>query len=179
MRNFGRGRNGQAIEIPERSVIVLFAFTLLHLLLSPSSHNAEKANSIFLRAFSGRCCRSSFPRLKFPNNNSPKKVFPKVQINGKGSYIYKKGRKPKPEFSVLSIIEESRRLTNIMPRVGSAISVTDEVIKMILFPIVNEACRVLDDGVIRASNLYVASLLGMSFPSCRFWSCKASLELDI
>ncbi|KAL6534994.1 hypothetical protein OROHE_013048 [Orobanche hederae] len=161
MRNFGRGRNGQAIEIPERSVIVLFAFTLLHLL--HITH--EKANSIFLRAFSGRRCRSSFPRLKFPNNNSPKKVFPK--INGKGSYIYKKGRKPKPEFSVLSIIEESRRLTNIMPR-GKAISVTDEeVIKMILFPVVNEACRVLDDGVIEASNLYVASLLGMSFPSRR------------
>ncbi|KAL6529979.1 hypothetical protein OROMI_028624 [Orobanche minor] len=52
---------------------------------------------------------------------------------------------------------------------SAPIFVTDEeVIKMILFSVVNEACRVLDDGVvILASNLDVASLLGMSFPSCR------------
>lgn len=35
--------------------------------------------------------------------------------NGKGFYIYEKGGKPKPDPSVLPIIEESRRLTNIMP----------------------------------------------------------------
>lgn len=34
--------------------------------------------------------------------------------NGKGFYIYRKGLKPKPDSSVLPIIEESRRLTNIM-----------------------------------------------------------------
>lgn len=35
--------------------------------------------------------------------------------NGKGYYIYEKGSKPKPDLSVLPIIEESRRVTNIMP----------------------------------------------------------------
>jgi enoyl-CoA hydratase/3-hydroxyacyl-CoA dehydrogenase len=40
---------------------------------------------------------------------------------------------------------------------------------MILFPIVNEACRVLEEGVvIRASDLDIASVLGMSFPSYRY-----------
>lgn len=49
------------------------------------------------------------------------------------------------------------------------ISVTDqEIVEMILFPVVNEACRVLDEGiVVRASDLDVASVLGMSFPSYR------------
>lgn len=49
------------------------------------------------------------------------------------------------------------------------ISITDEeVVEMILFPVVNEACRVLDDGVVvRASDLDTASILGMSFPSYR------------
>ena len=49
------------------------------------------------------------------------------------------------------------------------ISVTDEeIIQMILFPVVNEACRVLDEGVVvRASDLDTASILGMSFPSYR------------
>ncbi|KAH6778997.1 Enoyl-CoA hydratase/isomerase family [Perilla frutescens var. hirtella] len=94
--------------------------------------------------------------------------------NGKGYYIYEKESKPGPDSSVLPIIEESRRLTNIMPD-GKPISVTDEeIIKMVLFPVVNEACRILDDGiVIRASDLDVASVLGMRFPSYRggivFW----------
>ena len=49
------------------------------------------------------------------------------------------------------------------------ISVSDqEILEMILFPVVNEACRVLDEGVVvRASDLDVASVLGMSFPSYR------------
>lgn len=49
------------------------------------------------------------------------------------------------------------------------ITITDkEVVEMILFPVVNEACRVLDEGfVVRASDLDVASVLGMSFPSYR------------
>ena len=35
--------------------------------------------------------------------------------NGKGYYIYEKAGKPKPDPSILPIIEESRRLCNIMP----------------------------------------------------------------
>ncbi|URE19981.1 Peroxisomal fatty acid beta-oxidation multifunctional [Musa troglodytarum] len=35
--------------------------------------------------------------------------------NGKGYYIYEKGQKPKPDPSVEAIIEESRRLSNVMP----------------------------------------------------------------
>ncbi|KAF3621354.1 Peroxisomal fatty acid beta-oxidation multifunctional protein AIM1, partial [Capsicum annuum] len=100
---------------------------------------------------------------------------PSSKNNGKGYYIYEKGRKPRPDFTVLPIIEESRRLTNIMPG-GKPIFVTDqEIVEMILFPVVNEACRVLDEGiVVRASDLDVASVLVMSFPSYRggivFWA---------
>lgn len=35
--------------------------------------------------------------------------------NGKGYYIYEKGSQPKPDPAVLPIIEQSRRMTNIMP----------------------------------------------------------------
>lgn len=43
-----------------------------------------------------------------------------------------------------------------------------EIVEMVLFPVVNEACRVLDEGVvIRASDLDVSSIVGMSFPSYR------------
>lgn len=73
------------------------------------------------------------------------------------------------------MVEESRRLSNVMPN-GKPISITDqEIVEMILFPVVNEACRVLEEGiVIRASDLDIASVLGMSFPSYRggivFWA---------
>lgn len=44
-----------------------------------------------------------------------------------------------------------------------------ELLEMVLFPVVNEACRVLDEGVVvRSSDLDVASILGMSFPSYRY-----------
>nr|XP_043623548.1 peroxisomal fatty acid beta-oxidation multifunctional protein AIM1-like [Erigeron canadensis] len=94
--------------------------------------------------------------------------------NGKGYYIYEKGSKPKPDPQVLSVIEESKRQVNLIPG-GKSINITDqEVVEMVLFPVVNEACRVLEEGVVvRASDLDVASVLGMSFPSYRggivFW----------
>ncbi|GKA45497.1 peroxisomal fatty acid beta-oxidation multifunctional protein AIM1 [Tanacetum coccineum] len=67
--------------------------------------------------------------------------------NGKGYYIYEKGCKPKPDPSVLPIIEESRKLANLMPH-GKPISVTDqEIVEMVLFAVVNEACRVLEEGI--------------------------------
>ncbi|MFQ6658063.1 hypothetical protein Gotur_027490, partial [Gossypium turneri] len=122
----------------------------------------------YAKAFSDRIFKSPLLELLVKEGRNGKN-------NGKGYYIYEKGSKPKPDPSVLSIIEESRRLTNVMPG-GKPISVTDrEVLEMILFPVVNEACRVLDEGVVvRASDLDVASVLGMSFPSYRggivFWA---------
>ncbi|PHT51982.1 Glyoxysomal fatty acid beta-oxidation multifunctional protein MFP-a [Capsicum baccatum] len=122
----------------------------------------------YLSAFSDRVFTSPLLDLLIKSGRNGKN-------NGKGYYIYRKGEKPKPDPTVLPIIEESRRLTNIMPG-GKPISITDqEIVEMILFPVVNEACRVLDDGiVVRAADLDVASVLGMSFPSYRggivFWA---------
>ncbi|CAA0830388.1 Peroxisomal fatty acid beta-oxidation multifunctional protein AIM1 [Striga hermonthica] len=115
----------------------------------------------FSSSFPDRTFESPLVQLLLKNGRNGKN-------NGKGYYIYEKGSKPKPDPTVLPIIEESRRLTNVMPG-GKPISVSDEeIVEMILFPVVNEACRVLDDGiVVRASDLDVASILGMSFPSYR------------
>ncbi|KAH0915534.1 hypothetical protein HID58_029980 [Brassica napus] len=123
---------------------------------------------IYAKAYGDRMFSSPLTELLLKSGRNGK-------INGRGYYIYEKGSKPKPDLSVLSVVEESRKLTNIMPG-GKPISVSDkEIVEMILFPVVNEACRVLDEGVvIRASDLDVASVLGMSFPSYRggllFWA---------
>ncbi|KAM7509531.1 hypothetical protein LguiA_019984 [Lonicera macranthoides] len=129
---------------------------------------AVAVGKIFATAFPDRTFRSPLVELLIKNGRNGKN-------NGRGYYIYEKGSKPKPDPSVLPIIEESRRLANIMPK-GKPISITDqEIAEMILFPVVNEACRVLDEGVVvRASDLDVASVLGMSFPKYRggivFWA---------
>ncbi|KAI3857999.1 hypothetical protein MKW92_004513 [Papaver armeniacum] len=97
------------------------------------------------------------------------------KLNGKGYCTYEKGSRPKPDPTVLPIIEKSRKLANIMPD-GQPVSLSDqEIVEMIKFPVVNEACRVMEEGIVlRASDLDVASILGMSFPSYRggliFWA---------
>nr|AFK48400.1 unknown [Lotus japonicus] len=122
----------------------------------------------FTTAFPDRTFRTTLLELLIKSGRNGKN-------NGKGYYVYEKGSKPKPDASILPTIEESRRLCNIMPG-GKPISVTDqEIVEMILFPIVNESCRILEEGVvIRASDLDIASVLGMSFPSYRggivFWA---------
>ena len=76
----------------------------------------------------------SFSILLFSRYCHPNFAGDAGKNNGKGYYIYKKGEKPRPDPSVLPIIEESRRLTNIMPggKVSSAnkrkISIQDLII---------------------------------------------------
>ncbi|TYJ24818.1 hypothetical protein E1A91_A07G005000v1 [Gossypium mustelinum] len=122
----------------------------------------------FAKAFPDRVFMSPLIELLMKNGRNGK-------INGKGYYIYEKGSKPKPDPSILPIIEESRQQTKLMPA-GKLRTITDkEILEMVLFPVVNEACRVLDEGVVvRASDLDTTSVLGMSFPSHRggivFWA---------
>ncbi|KAL4563930.1 hypothetical protein LXL04_027979 [Taraxacum kok-saghyz] len=136
---------------------------------------AVDVRKIFSDAYPDRTIVSPVLDLLIKNGRNGKK-------SGKGYYIYEKGCKPKPDPMVLPIIEESRKLANLMPHgktdfyVWQPLSMTDqEVIEMVLFPVVNEACRVLEDGiVIRPSDLDIASVLAMSFPSYRggiiFWA---------
>ncbi|XP_042506222.1 peroxisomal fatty acid beta-oxidation multifunctional protein MFP2-like [Macadamia integrifolia] len=50
-----------------------------------------------------------------------------------------------------------------------------DIVEMIFFPVLNEACRVLDEGIaVKASDLDIAAVMGMGFPSYRggimFWA---------
>ncbi|CAL9061653.1 unnamed protein product [Musa banksii] len=129
---------------------------------------ALAVKDIYDSAFRGRTFQSQLVELMVKSGRNGKN-------NGKGYYIYEKGQKPKPDPSVQAIIEESRRLANVMPG-GKPITINDqEVLEMIFFPVVNEACRVMDEGVvIRASDLDISSVLGMGFPRYRggiiFWA---------
>ncbi|WOL08343.1 peroxisomal fatty acid beta-oxidation multifunctional protein [Canna indica] len=122
---------------------------------------ALAVKQIYAEAFRGRTFESQLTELLVKNGRNGKN-------NGKGYYIYEKGQKPKPDPSVQAVIDESKRLANVMPG-GKPITISDqEVLEMIFFPVVNEACRVLEEGVvIRASDLDIASVLGMGFPRYR------------
>lgn len=44
----------------------------------------------------------------------------------------------------------------------------DDIVEFIFFPVVNEGCRVIAEGIVsKASDLDVASILGMGFPPFR------------
>ncbi|PWA75930.1 hypothetical protein CTI12_AA210300 [Artemisia annua] len=75
----------------------------------------------------------------------------------KVSNVYKLLRRYKAKLSLL--------LKLYIPR--QTISATDqERVEMVLFPVVNEAGRVIEEGiVVRASDLDIASVLAMSFDS--------------
>lgn len=46
-----------------------------------------------------------------------------------------------------------------------------DIIEMIFFPVVNEACRVLAEGIaVKSSDLDISAIMGMGFPPYRFLS---------
>ena len=62
-------------------------------------------------------------------------------------------------------------LLNIFACFRQPISISDQqILEMVLFPVVNEGCRVVEERiVVRPSDLDVATVLGMSFPSYRYY----------
>jgi enoyl-CoA hydratase/3-hydroxyacyl-CoA dehydrogenase len=50
------------------------------------------------------------------------------------------------------------------------LKITDEeIVEMIFFPVVNEAARVLQEGIfVQASDLDISTVLGMGFPPYRY-----------
>ncbi|KAI9106383.1 hypothetical protein K1719_021911 [Acacia pycnantha] len=52
-------------------------------------------------------------------------------------------------------------------KIDKCVKLSDqEIVEMVFFHVVNESCRVIDEGVVaKASDLDVASVLGMKFPS--------------
>jgi len=122
----------------------------------------------FVTAFGDRTFKTPLTEITIENKQAGEK-------NSKGYYIYDEKRRAHRAPEVKEIIEQARKFSKTMPG-GKPIVVTDrEILEMIFFPVVNETCRVLDEGVaIKASDLDVSSVLGMGFPAYRgrivfFW----------
>eukprot|EP00250_Pteridium_aquilinum_P014650 c22116_g1_i1 orf=333-2501(+) len=132
----------------------------------------------FAKAYPDRIYRSQLINLLMQDNRLGQK-------NGKGFYLYDAKRKATPDPGLKRILDESRRLANIMPNGKPMVVSDEEIVERMFFPVVNEACRILDEKIaVQASDLDISSTLGFGFPAYRggvvFWgdSIGASYVCD-
>ncbi|KAK7264651.1 hypothetical protein RJT34_32260 [Clitoria ternatea] len=93
----------------------------------------------------------------------------------KGFYLYDDKRKARPDPELKNFIEKSRSISGVSVDPKLAKLQEKDIIEMIFFPVVNEACRVLDEGIaVKAADLDISSVMGMGFPPYRggiiFWA---------
>ncbi|CAK9136243.1 unnamed protein product [Ilex paraguariensis] len=95
--------------------------------------------------------------------------------NGKGFYVYDGKQIASPDPEVMKYIEKARSISDVTIDSKLTKLCEEDIVEMIFFPVVNEACRVLAEGIAaKASDLDVASVNGMGFPAYRggiiFWA---------
>nr|CAB3465481.1 unnamed protein product [Digitaria exilis] len=93
----------------------------------------------------------------------------------KGFYVYDDKRRASRDPDLRKYIDKSRNMAGVTQDPQLMKLTDNDIVEIILFPVVNEACRVLDEGIsLKASDLDVASVMGMGFPSYRggvmFWA---------
>lgn len=93
----------------------------------------------------------------------------------KGFYVYDAKRKASPDPEIKKYIEQARNMSGVKidPKLSKLSN--KDIIEMIFFPVVNEACRVLAEGIaVKAADLDIAGIMGMGFPPYRggviFWA---------
>ncbi|KAK2412067.1 peroxisomal fatty acid beta-oxidation multifunctional protein MFP2 [Trifolium repens] len=93
----------------------------------------------------------------------------------KGFYLYDDRRKASPDPELKNFIEKARSISGVSIDPMLAKLQEKDIIEMIFFPVVNEACRVLDEGIaVKAADLDISAIMGMGFPAYRggiiFWA---------
>ncbi|KAI9123294.1 hypothetical protein K1719_006183 [Acacia pycnantha] len=118
----------------------------------------------------------------FPERTYKSMIIPLMQedkrageTTRKGFYLYDDKRKARPDPELKNYIEKARSISgvNIDPKLVKL--PMKDIIEMVFFPVVNEACRVLDEGIaVKAADLDISAIMGMGFPPYRggimFWA---------
>lgn len=126
----------------------------------------------------GKNFLDSFPERVYlthliPLLNQHKRLGEKT---GKGFYKYDAKRRASPDPEIAPIIKESIAKSGLLKAGDKPPRMTDqEIIEFIFFPVVNEGCRVVAEGIVdKAADLDVATVLSMGFPPYRggllFWA---------
>ena len=102
------------------------------------------------------------------------------QKTGAGFYRYVKN-KPKPDAAgIAPFLQAARKEADLVGDLSQRFS-DHEIVEMVLYPVINESFRVLDEGhVLRASDIDIVSIMGYGFPAYRggvmFWAQLEGLK---
>ncbi|XP_009622777.1 glyoxysomal fatty acid beta-oxidation multifunctional protein MFP-a [Nicotiana tomentosiformis] len=120
--------------------------------------------------------------MTFPERTYKSMLIPLMQedkrageTTRKGFYVYDDRRKASPDPEIKKYIETAREMSGVTIDPKLAKLSDKDIIEMIFFPVVNEACRVLAEGIaVKASDLDISAVMGMGFPPYRggiiFWA---------
>ncbi|OAY72100.1 Glyoxysomal fatty acid beta-oxidation multifunctional protein MFP-a [Ananas comosus] len=122
----------------------------------------------YLQSFPERCYKSMLIPLMFED----KRIGEAAR---KGFYQYDDKRKASPDPEIKKYVEQSRSMAGGIQDPKLMKLTGKDIVEMVFFPVVNEACRVLDERIaLKASDLDIASIMGMGFPHYRggimFWA---------
>ena len=137
----------------------------------------------------GKNFLDSFPERCYPARiilllNEHKRLGEKT---GSGFYKFGPGRKAGPDPALADILRASREgadLMDVAKQLTAGMSSRD-IAEFIMFPVVNEGCRVVAEGIVdKPADLDIASVMSMGFPAARggliFWAdlCGAKYIAD-
>ncbi|XP_011071437.1 glyoxysomal fatty acid beta-oxidation multifunctional protein MFP-a [Sesamum indicum] len=120
--------------------------------------------------------------LNFPERTYKSMLIPLMQedkrageTTRKGFYVYDEKRKASPDPEIKRYIEKARELSGVTIDPKLTKMSNKDIVEMIFFPVVNEACRVLAEGIaVKAADLDISAVMGMGFPPYRggiiFWA---------
>ncbi|KAJ8623622.1 hypothetical protein MRB53_032151 [Persea americana] len=122
----------------------------------------------FLKSFPERCYKSALMQVLLEDKRAG-------EATRKGFYLYDIRRKASPDPEMTKYIEKSRSIAGVTPDPQLMKLADKDIVEMLFFPVVNESCRILDEGIaLKASDLDIASVMGRGFPRYRggimFWA---------
>ncbi|KAI3432440.1 hypothetical protein D9Q98_003993 [Chlorella vulgaris] len=126
----------------------------------------------------GKNIIDSFPERSYPARiiqllNEHKRLGEK---SGRGFYKYDARRRAAPDADLVPLVQQSRKDAGLYKESSPPPKMSDQdIAEFIFFPVVNEGCRVIDEGIVeKAADLDVAMVMGMGFPAFRggliFWA---------
>ncbi|KAL0434041.1 UNVERIFIED_CONTAM: Glyoxysomal fatty acid beta-oxidation multifunctional protein MFP-a [Sesamum latifolium] len=120
--------------------------------------------------------------LNFPERTYKSMLIPLMQedkrageTTRRGFYVYDEKRRASPDPEIKKYIEKARELSGVTIDPKLTKMSDKDIVEMIFFPVVNEACRVLAEGIaVKAADLDISAVMGMGFPPYRggiiFWA---------
>ncbi|GAA0152638.1 dehydrogenase [Lithospermum erythrorhizon] len=120
--------------------------------------------------------------MNFPERSYKSMLIPLMQedkrageTTRRGFYLYDNKRKASPDPELKKFIEKARDMAGVGIDPKLAKLSEKDILEMIFFPVVNETCRVLAEGIaVKAADLDIAGVMGMGFPPYRggilFWA---------